>query len=60
MIARRPHADQAPHDEPEIEATGVDEHTLQDVGVTAQVRSTHPARVVHVRDAPFEKLAAPA
>jgi len=40
--ARRADANQVSHDEPEIEATRMNQEALQDIRVTAQMRATHP------------------
>ena len=56
--ARRADADQVTHDEPEIEATRMNQQTLQDVRVAAQMRAAHPARVVEMREGAFDALAA--
>ena len=58
QAARRADADQLTHDEPEIEATGMNQQALQDVRVTAQMRAAHAARVVEMREGAFDPLAA--
>src|SRR5262245_2291366 len=49
-----------PHQQAEIEATGVDQQAFEDVVVPAQVGATHPARVIDMRKRAFEVLAASA
>jgi hypothetical protein len=39
---RRVDANQLPHEQAEIKATGVDQGPLHNVGVTAEVHGTHP------------------
>ena len=46
------------HDEPEIEATRMNQEALQDVRVAAQMRAPHPARVVEMRKRAFDPFAA--
>ena len=46
------------HDEPEIEATRMNQEALQDVGVAAQMGAPHPARVVEMRKRAFDPFAA--
>ena len=46
------------HDESEIESTGVNQETLQDIRVAAQVRTTHAARVIEMRKGAFDPFAA--
>ena len=50
-------ADQVTHDEPEIEATRVNQEALQDIPVTAQMRS-HTPGVIEMRERAFDPLAA--
>ena len=52
--ARRADPDQMTHDEPEIEATRMNQEALQDVRVAAQMGAPHPARVVEMRKRAFE------
>src|SRR5206468_3060298 len=56
--ARRAAADLVTHDEPEIEASRMNQHALQDVGVSAQMRAAHPARLVQMRKGAFDPFAA--
>ena len=56
--ARRADPDQMTHDEPEIEATRMNQEALQDVGVAAQMGAPHPARVVEMRKRAFDPFAA--
>ena len=51
-------ANQLPHQQSEIEASGVDQQSLSNIGVSAQVYSAHPSCFVEVRERPFEALAA--
>ena len=46
------------HDEPEIEATRMNQEALQDVRVAAQMGAPHPARVVEMRKRAFDPFAA--
>src|SRR4051795_252531 len=55
--SRRAHADQLTHDEAEIEASGMNQQALQDVRVPTQMRPPHPARVIDMREGPFDALA---
>lgn len=57
--AWRANADQLSHEEAEIEATGVDQQPLQDVGVAAEVHAAHAAGVVDMSEGAFEELATP-
>ena len=62
-VARRPcrprgaDADQSPHEQTQVEATGVHEHALQDVGVTPQMDAAQRARLVQMRPGAFQPLA---
>src|SRR5215203_7008887 len=56
--AWRADAEDLTHDEPEIEATRMNQQTLQDVRVTTQMRTTHPTRVIDVREGAFDRLTA--
>src|ERR687898_3261773 len=53
----RADADQATHDDSEIEASRMNQQALQDVRVTTQMRPSHPARVIDMREGPFDTLA---
>jgi hypothetical protein len=55
--ARRAAADQVAHDEPEIEAPRMNQQALEDIGVAAQMRATHPTGVVEMREGAFDPLA---
>jgi hypothetical protein len=56
--ARRADADQLTQEEPEIEAARVDQQSLADVRVAAQVHTAHPAGLVEVREGSFQALTA--
>src|SRR5678815_6154869 len=58
QAARRADAEDLTHDEPKIEATGMNQQPLQDVRVTAQMGATHPPRVIDMREGAFDRLAA--
>ncbi len=58
--ARCPKSDPLTHDEPQIEAARMDQDAFQDIRVTTQMRATHPAGVVEVRERAFDILAAAA
>ena len=55
---RRPDAGQPTHQQPQVEAAGVHEHALQDVGVTPQMYAAHRARLVEMGKGTFQALAA--
>src|ERR1700674_260935 len=55
--ARRAVADQVAHDEPEIEASRMNQQALEDIGVATQMRGAHPAGVVKMREGAFDPLA---
>jgi hypothetical protein len=55
--ARRAAADQVAHDEPEIEAARMNQQALEDIRVAAQMRATHPTRVVEMREGAFDPRA---
>ena len=55
--ARRADAEDHPHQEPEIEATRVDEQALEHVLVAAYVDAAEAARFVEMRARPFQQLA---
>src|SRR5580704_11464724 len=50
-------ADQVAHDEPEIEAAGMNQQALEDIGVAAQMRAAHPPGVVEMCEGAFDSLA---
>ena len=56
--ARGPDANQLPHEEPEIEGAGVDQQSLQNVGVPAEVHAAHPAGLIEMGKRAFQSLAA--
>ena len=56
--SRRADPDQVTHDEPEIEATRMNQDALENVCVSAQMRSPHPTRVIEVRERAFDRLGA--
>ena len=56
--SRRAHADQVSHQPPEIETAGVNQQSLQNVGVSAKVHASHAAGLVEMREGPLETLAA--
>ena len=58
--ARRADARQAPHEQTEIQAAGVDQKALADVGVPPQMHPTHPSGLIEVRVRSLEALATPA
>ena len=49
-----------PHEQPEIEARDVKQKSLEDVGMSPQVHSPHPARFIAVSEASLELLASSA
>src|ERR1700675_1720347 len=56
IAARRADADQVAHDEPEIEASRMNQQTLEDVRVAAQMRAAHPTGVIEMREGAFDPL----
>src|SRR5438045_5611575 len=56
--SRRADANQVTHDEPEVEATGMNQEALQNVRVTPQVRPPHPTGVIEMRKRTLDPLAA--
>src|SRR5437879_2111978 len=56
---RRAAPEHLPHQQPEIERPGVNEHALENVLVTAQVGPAHSARVVDVGERALDVLATP-
>src|SRR5207244_2023312 len=58
QTARRPESDQLTHDEPKIEAAGMNQQPLEDVLMTTQMRAAHAARVVDVRERALDPLTA--
>ena len=57
--ARRPDAEQLPHEQPEIQAADLQEQALEDVAVSAQVHAAHPSGCVEMRIGTFEAFTAP-
>ena len=55
--ARRAAAEQVAHNEPEVEAPGMNQQALEDIGVAAQMRAAHPTGVVQMREGAFDPLA---
>jgi hypothetical protein len=55
--ARLAATNQVAHDEPEIEAARMNQQTLEDIGVAAQMRAAHPTGVVEMREGAFDSLA---
>jgi hypothetical protein len=55
--AQRAAADQVAHDESEIEAARMNQQTLEDIGVAAQMRAAHPTGVVEMAEGAFDPLA---
>src|ERR1700732_2126379 len=55
--ARRADAEQVAHEQPEIEAPGMNQQALEDIGVAAQIRAAHPTGVVEMREGAFDPLA---
>ena len=58
QAARRPNTDQLSHEQPEIEATDVNQEPLQNVRVPAEVHATHATGLVEMREGSFQALAA--
>ncbi|HJU42828.1 MAG TPA: hypothetical protein VJ691_08430, partial [Vicinamibacterales bacterium] len=58
--ARRADADQVAHKQAEIEATGINQQALSNVGVAAEVHATHPASLIEMGKGAFQALAAQA
>ena len=56
--SRRAHADQMSHQQPEIETAGVNQQSLQNVGVSTKVHASHAAGLVEMREGPLQALAA--
>ena len=52
-------AQQAAEDQAQIESCNVDQLTLEDIVMLAQMRAPHAAGVVAVREAAFHQFAAP-
>jgi hypothetical protein len=58
QAARRADADQLPHEESEIEAAGMDQHSLQDVRVATEVHAAHAAGLIEMGKGAFQALTA--
>jgi hypothetical protein len=56
--ARRPDANQLPHQQSEIETADVDQQTLQDVRVTTEVHAAHSTGLVEMSEGPLQALPA--
>src|SRR5262245_61346286 len=56
--AWRADADQLPHEQAEIEAAGVNQQSLPNVGVAAEVHTTKAAGFIEMGEGPFQALAA--
>ena len=56
--AWRAEFDQLTHDQPEIEPTSMNQEALRNIGVTAQVRPTHPSGVIETRERALDHLPA--
>ena len=52
--SRRADANQAAHEQAKIEAAGMNEHALANVGVAPQVHATHPAGFIEMREGTFQ------
>src|SRR5271155_3927905 len=55
--ARRATTNQVAQDEPKIEAAGMNQQALEDIGVAAQMRAAHPTGVVEMCEGAFDPLA---
>src|SRR5260221_3966499 len=55
--SRRAHAAERPQQQPEIQCAGMQQHSLQDVVVTAQVHASHPSGFVEMRKRSFQAFA---
>lgn len=51
-------AHQLPHQQPEIEAGRVDQQSLENVRMSAEVHAAHSTGLVEMREGPFQALAA--
>jgi hypothetical protein len=56
--AWRADANQLPHEQSEIEAAGVNQRSLPNVGVAAEVHAPHGAGLIEMGKGSFEPLAA--
>src|SRR5271155_4370734 len=55
--ARRADTDQVAHEQSEIEAPGMNQQALEDIGVAAQIRAAHRTGVVKMGEGAFDPLA---
>jgi len=55
----RAHPHRLPQDQAQIEGGGVNQRTLGDVVLAAQMNPPHPARVVEVRETPVDQFSTP-
>src|ERR687888_1450073 len=55
--ARCADAEDRAHQQPEVEPPGMDQQPLEDVLVTAQVRTAHAARVIEMGERAFDPFA---
>jgi len=58
QASRRPDANQLSHEEAEIEAARVDQHSFPNVCVPAQIYAAHATGLVEMREGPLQPLAA--
>src|SRR5262245_49117108 len=56
--AWRADANQLPDEESEIEAARVNQQALQNVRVPAEIDTTHPSRLIQMREGPLQAFAA--
>jgi hypothetical protein len=59
QFARRARTQQLAQDQAQIERAHMDQLPLQNVFVSAQMTTPHPSRLVAVREAALDQLAAP-
>src|ERR1035441_768370 len=59
QLARRARTQQLAQDQAQVEPAHMDQLPLQNVFVSAQMATPHPARLVAVREAALDELAAP-
>src|SRR5438552_11928017 len=57
---RRPYPEQFPQDQPQVACGDLEQVAFRDLGEPAQPTASAPARLAHVREAPFRQLAPPA
>ena len=58
QAAWRADADQPPHEQAEVEATGVNQQTLPNIDVAAEIHAAQAAGLVEMGERPFQSLAA--